>query len=552
MSIVMQMQIATPMTLKTTNGASIAPADAPDMSWHVLEHARPFSASLLWQLQRRYFSERGASAWRQGEVPHYITSNPTIAQAYAETVFAFYQDRQRLAPAAEPLTICELGAGSGRFAFHFLRHLAHLCASTTVPLTEFRYVLTDFTQSNLDAWRNHPRFQAWIDAGLLDMALFDVNRPDTLTLQIEGSSLATDSLQHPLVAIANYVFDGVPQELFYFQDGSSYGCEMALLTQGDPSDMDVTTLLDQVQPHYTYAPLSVAPCTEAAAQALFEHYRTTLARAHVLFPLAAWRCLTLLHSFSRGGLLLLSADKGQCRQEAIALSAPPSMARHGSFSLSVNYHALLSCAESVGALGLRPPHPHRSLAIIALLLVPAPTQHVATCAAYQRHLAEFGPDDFYTLASFLARGMHNMGIAEVLAYMRFNRFDAHQLARMMPRLKQLAPELGSGHFHDLKKMFERCWEGYFPLGEENDLAFDIACLLYEQNDFLGALTYFVRTEDIYGCNPGVLYNMAACHQQLGQYRQARALLEQVLQLTPDNEGARTLLADLQEDAAPDV
>src|SRR5437762_12505945 len=96
----------------------------------VLEQQQLFSRSLIWQLQDRYFAERGVEAWRQGEVPHYVTSNPTIANGYAEMVLAFWRDRGRLAPddpPDEPQTICELGAGSGRFAFHFLSRLADLC-----------------------------------------------------------------------------------------------------------------------------------------------------------------------------------------------------------------------------------------------------------------------------------------------------------------------------------------------------------------------------------------------------------------------------------------
>jgi hypothetical protein len=49
------------------------------------------------------------------------------------------------------LYICELGSGSGRFAFHFLKRLLRLCAQRWTAPFAFRYVLTDFTQSNLDA-----------------------------------------------------------------------------------------------------------------------------------------------------------------------------------------------------------------------------------------------------------------------------------------------------------------------------------------------------------------------------------------------------------------
>jgi hypothetical protein len=48
----------------------------------------PFVESPLWTLQRQYFAERVQQAWSSGEVPHYVTSNPVVAAAYAEVLVA--------------------------------------------------------------------------------------------------------------------------------------------------------------------------------------------------------------------------------------------------------------------------------------------------------------------------------------------------------------------------------------------------------------------------------------------------------------------------------
>ena len=89
---------------------------------HVIAKKQPFSESSLWELQQNYFAQRGVNAWRSGQVPHYVSSNPRLANSYAEIVIALWQDQQRLAfgtEPGEPIYIVELGAGSGRFAFHF-------------------------------------------------------------------------------------------------------------------------------------------------------------------------------------------------------------------------------------------------------------------------------------------------------------------------------------------------------------------------------------------------------------------------------------------------
>ena len=241
-------------------------------------------------------------------MPHYVTSNPVIVDTYAEFIFAFRRDRQALFPGDDPLYFCELGSGSGRFAFHFLKRLLRLCARRGLPPLAFRYVLTDFTQCNLDAWRKNPCFAEFFDSGLLDMALFDVNDSAELALQISGERLAAGTLCNPLVVIANYLFDSVPQELYYFKDGAAHECLLSLATDEDPAELDAAELLERLHLHYDYQPCTGSSETAALLLAL---YRETLDDAHVLVPAAGLGCLRRLRELAPQGLLLLSADKGQ-------------------------------------------------------------------------------------------------------------------------------------------------------------------------------------------------------------------------------------------------
>ena len=58
----------------------------------VIETDRRLSQSVLWDLQRRYFAEAGISAWSTSRVPHYVTSNPALAHAYAAVFLGFLRD----------------------------------------------------------------------------------------------------------------------------------------------------------------------------------------------------------------------------------------------------------------------------------------------------------------------------------------------------------------------------------------------------------------------------------------------------------------------------
>src|SRR5262249_21767180 len=202
-----------------------------------------FSRSILWDLQRRYFADKGIEAWRSSEVPHYITNNTTVANSYAEIIFGFLRDQNRLAPSDDLLTICELGAGSGRLAFHLLGRLRPLLESASLPPTSIRYVLTDAVALNLDFWRQHNSFQQYFADQTLDIALLDASQTDRLALRVSGQTITPGQLRRPIIVVANYLFDTIPQEMFYAHAGKCEQCLVTLSLDKDPAGLDATELL---------------------------------------------------------------------------------------------------------------------------------------------------------------------------------------------------------------------------------------------------------------------------------------------------------------------
>lgn len=522
---------------------------AGERQWFILERGRLFCRSLIWQLQDAYFAERGVEAWRQGEVPHYVTSNPTIANCYAEVVLAFWRDRQRLAPQSEPLTICELGAGSARFAFHFLRRLSALCAQADVPPQAFRYVLTDSANSNLEFWRHHPNFEPFFADGRLDMARLDMTRPERLSLQISGDTIEPGSLHHPLVIIANYVFDSIPQDLFHFKAQRTYACHVSLAVDADPASLSAAELLARLQVHYDDEEITEPPYAEPYLQQLIADYQRALGDAHVLFPAAGLRCLKSLAEFSSHGALVLSADKGNHRLAALDGQPAPGLVRHGSVSLQVNYHAFAQFCTEAGGVALLPTDHHNSINVVGLLMLADAHDHSETERAYHRHVREFGPDHFYSITKHARKTIAEMSVEDILAYLRLSRHDSHQFGRYLPRLLELAPEFDVATRVDVTAAIENVWDMYFPLGEDLDLANRIAGLLYAMDDHSAALTYFERSMAIYGADTGTLYNIAACYRLLGEHGAAVAMLQKVLEYDNDNEAAKLLLDECESAAA---
>jgi len=411
----------------------------------LVEDFRPFVESKLWELQRQYFAARGQQAWSAGEVPHYITSNPVVAAAYAEVLVAFRRDRLRRDPAEEALWIVELGAGSGRFAHHLLQQLAALCEREDLDPTGFRYVLSDFCAANLEAWAQHPRFVPLFASGQLERARFDVMATSALELEHGGGRIGRGDLGAPLVVIANYLLDSIPADLFCFRHGQVERGLVRLRQRQEGGDArEAAALLQTLELDYRSEPLAAAPFAEPSLDGLLAEYQRQLAEleeAWLLFPAPALRALERLAALSRQGLLLLSADKGHHRLEAVLSPQPPALVTHGSFSLSVNYHALCGWAAAAGGQALVPDPGRGGLHTVALLHLPEADDHRATAAAWRRHLAAFGPGDYLNLSQLACANAEQLSAEQLLAFLRLGQGDSHMFARLQPRLQQLAADL---------------------------------------------------------------------------------------------------------------
>lgn len=513
-----------------------------------LEENQVFSQSVLWDLQKRYFATKGADAWNDEGVPDYITTNRMIANVYAELVFAFWLDDHRINPEREttqPLYLVELGAGPGRFAFHFLGALMRLCAQTGVQPQSFRYLLTDQAESNLEFWRNHPCFQPFFSSGLLDVATLDMSSPCDICLKVSGQTITRGSLDQPLVVIANYVFDSVPQELLYFNEGvCRKGLISLFLNQPVGAELDVSQILPGLKYQYSHDVSPIDPYEESWLQDLIVAYQAELNDTYLLFPAVGLRCLQWLRELSRQGLLLVSADKGEHRLEALRGDGPPELVLEDNcFALDVNFHAIKAYCESNSGLALVPQDFQDHLQISCQLMLERPERYIETRRAYQRHVHDFSPVDFFHIIFHAEQTLEKMSVEELLAYLRLSCYDSVQLERCLPRLIELAPQFDCDQRAAVKEAIEQVWSGYFPMDDGVDMADQIARLLHAMGHYERALAYFSQSIASFGPNVGSLCNVASCHLMLGQHSLAEPLLLKILEQDPGHETAAQLLRE---------
>ncbi|MFY0563508.1 tetratricopeptide repeat protein [Archangium lansingense] len=494
---------------------------------------RRLSESKVWQAQRGFFHHQGVGAWSKGTVPHYITTNPALARAYAQVVIGYWRDwlRHAMEGGEEPFYILELGAGSGRFGYMFLKALLELRQRSPLASLPFCYVLSDFTESNLQFWQSHGSLQPFVEQGVLDFALFDAEKDGEVRLRRAGRTLEPARLSRPLVAIANYVFDSIPHDAFAVKDGQLHEC---LFSHGDAA-LDGTNpeWFQEVLPAFRSRPIGPAYYPEPGFNALLARYASRLGNSTFLFEVAALRCLDRLRRLASDRLLLLSADKGYVDEESLQSLGEPHLEGHGSFSLAVNYHAIGAHVAASGGRALFGEHPRSSINICAFLHGAPLGGYVECELAFHENVVRAGPDDSYAVRRGVEAHYESMTTGQLLSLIRLTRDDPRVVRDCLPALMTKVEEADASLKKEVATVVRRAWDNHYPIGEERDLAFELGLLMVCAGLHEEALFYFNASLALSGAEPATLWNVGMCHLALGRFDEAVARLRRARELDAD-------------------
>jgi tetratricopeptide (TPR) repeat protein len=522
----------------------------------ILDEGKPLSRSILWKLQRNFFDGQGIEAWRQGTVPHYITSNPFIANAYARVVFGFIRDCtgvtgdsaiESFSPfdPSQPLYIIELGSGSGRFAYHFLKKFLGFYRSSVLKSVPFKYVMTDFTERNIDFWRKHQSLKPLVEEGFLDFALFDTECDEVLKLSESGDVLAPGIVKNPMVVIANYFFDSIPQDAFFIQGGQLYEGLVTVTSCQQEPDLHDPEILTRVEISYDRNPVELNYYENPDWNEILEYYKNRLDDTAFLFPCAALQCIENFSQLSGGRLLLLSGDKGYSSEEDLLGREEPAITKHGSFSMMVNYHALGKYVQKQGGRALYTGHHHNSLNVSAFLLGNHPGGYTETHQAYSEAIEICGPDDFNTLNEAIKFEYDGWTLKQILTYIRLSGYDAKIMFVCYPALMDHLAHASGSSQKELYRVIQKVWDVYYPMAEDQDHAYHLGVLLYELGYYAEALDFFTRSVKLYGPDATVSYNMGLCHYGLRQRGEALEQLKKALTLEPVFQDARAMRIEIE-------
>lgn len=515
----------------------------PTTSGVILETEKPLSQSMVWKLQADFYANQGPEAWIKGIVPQYITTNPYIADLYAKTVFAYCRDIYFSDSYDKNTTIyiMELAAGVGRFTYTFLKRFLHRIENSTLKGLKFKYIITDLAKRNVTYWQNHSFLKPFFESGVLDCATFDMTVDEELQLRSSGEILRAGNRMNPLILFANYTFDSLPQDTFYVTKGKLYEGLITITSKGEQVDPTDNSILAGLDYYYTDKQIQGSDYYEDSnINHILLTYKDCLEDTSFYLPIIALRCINRLKTLFNDDIVLLSTDKGYKNAEAMHKNYHPYLTKHGSISLTVNYHAMELYFKSLGGKAIHSIYDHENVTMSLFLLSKRSHDFLETSLSFHEIIESIGPDDFYVLKKAVVPQNKSLTTKELLTFLRYTVWDARTFIEFYNTLLERITEEKDFPNNELIDVINNVWEHYFPIGEEGDLSYCLGSLLGYLGQDRRAIELFRSSLEFYGEDASTNYEIAVCYYNLQDFETAMEYLKKSLLLDPDFEESKKL------------
>lgn len=500
-----------------------------------IEENQRLSNSIIWEGQRAYYHQQGAQAWA-GDVPFYITSNPVIANCYANLIVRFIQDWSRQNPKSkkEPFYIIELGTGSGQFTYYVLKRLSEIKHQLKLDDLNFCYVMTDFTENNLKFWEEHAALKPYFETGALDYAIYDLEKDTSITLRHSQKILAPNTLSNPLIVVANYIFDSVISDVFTAKEGALQESLVSISTTKSNIQDNLPIKWDKIDLSFTDKLIDDHYFENEAFNRVLAQYRHALKDSSFLFPTGALQGISNLQKLANGKLFLISSDKGFNTLRELEDLAHPDLDFHGSFSVMVNYHAIAAYfKQSEGDAFLQTPRDGIATGIFASGMTFDQLPEVSQ--VLHRSIEGFSPADYFNLYEYLSENYEKCDSKTLASLLSLSNWDPSVFEQVSSHIIENIENADEDVIHYLAKNMPLLAQNLYIVPGCDDTYFTIALFFYEIDDFEASLSYYTLSEKHFGEDHSTTYNMGLCYFHLQNYEQALSTLKRALQLKPSSK-----------------
>jgi putative S-adenosyl-L-methionine-dependent methyltransferase/tetratricopeptide repeat protein len=481
------------------------------------------SESHMWHELREFYEDEGVAVWSKDHLPFFATNNPALARTYTDLFIAFVEDcrDQGLLEQNKPLYIVELGGGMGRLAYLILVRLAQL--ADYLPLS-VKYILTDYSSSNVSYYREHEKLKPFLESGALQVQTYDAEGSDSLEMEVGN----------PIFVIANYLFDSLSHDGFKLHNGE-------LLEARCSRDEDGEVKLD-------FLPTPEQPYEDESCNAVLDDYRANLGNTCFPFPIGPLRCLNALSRQTQNKVGLIMADKAlRSLESLLGFETLPVQKHPRGFSMSVNCHALDQIWNGQDGFVLHSAHRSHPLNLAFYGKGIQLEQARRTGRVFREQIDGFGPLDYLDFRKrILNSSRKTLGLC--LQLLRMSCWDAELFYELSNEIGETALAAPLHQQRELYDTLVSCWQNFFSIGDQRDVPFAVARVLACINQFNQAIDFYGESLRLYGAKALTHHNIGLCHYNAGRLPEARAAFQKALKVDENYGASKELLIRLNAES----
>jgi hypothetical protein len=493
-----------------------------------------FSDSPIWEQQPDVFKEQGVDSYTEANSSFWATSNPTIANAYAELILSYINDyisqKGHTKDTPIPVNIIELGAGSGRFTYYLLNAIEHLLSFNTTPECHIQYHMTSLSPDHLRFWQQHEKLRPFFKEGQLNCHRFDVFNDGQLPFEVA---------QGPVILIANYFFDILPFDWFSVKNGAV----SELLSSGAPINDNGSIKISLSESPLNGSAVSSNYFDEPILNSLLDQHAQKLEDGHISLPVGGYRAILRLKEYI-GDHMMIMADNGLCTAEEQKKYRVPSrlLATRDMYVFQVDMLCVKEFYSLLGGDGLVADIDYSPLDVSVYVSHMNPEDHPHLSKSYDSLFRNFGPVELLYYVSELERGLVNKTFKPtadwMFATLKLCKWDPYVFlminSSLLIQFSETLPSV-KAKFNDA---IAHIWENYFHISLDDNVAFELGVLSASLGEFSQAISLFEFCIQNGQDSPNLHFNLGFCFYKLQKVGKALTHLNHTLRLDPGHDKAK--------------
>lgn len=530
-----------------------------------VEKNQPFESSIIWQWMKNFYSEGGVEVWSEGDVPFHITNTPILASDWSLSILALVRDfyREGQIDPNQPVSIFEIGPGTGRHAYFLLKELQRIEELTQALVPgglKFCLELGELGERGLAALESHPKLRPYLAVEKLRLHKFDIHSDLWPTPYPAGRTAFEEASNNPVFIINNYILDSLPHDVLLVSEGYPY---MGLTSVGvhglakDQDPMTIKELGEKIELDFVFK-TEIAEYEEPIWNKILQGYAAISDDTYIPFPTGSLRLLERVRKWSKVAAVMLVADKSYTHlEQLVGLECPELVAHGGGFSFNANLHALGLYAQLIGGLGCHTSPRDGTLELSHLVLPASDDAPLPRFQETQFRLAElerFNSIDRFRCGESTTENVKSHGLRLSLDLVRLSGFDPQVFYELSDDILA-GLEIDEDSYEDseleLQRILPKCLDAFFPVGDDSDVAFELGRVAYRIESYEFAEVAFRESLIFFGEDKLTRFNLGLTHYYRQNWDEAIEEFEAALKSDSEYEDAKIWLAKSQHRASSD-